>query len=252
MPEGDTIFRAAKSLHAALAGKKVTQFESAYPRLLRVDDQEPLTGRTIDRVTASGKHLLIEFSGNLVLHTHMRMNGSWHIYRPGDRWRKPHRDMRIVIRTADYEAVAFNVPVAEFRKGGPDLSRLGPDVLIEPFDEAEAIRRLRQRNDEEIANALLDQRAVAGIGNIYKSESLYAAHVNPFTKVSALSDETLAVILKHARRLMRGAASSGRTPKSVYSRGGELCRKCGSPIQYRKQGSDARGTYWCGKCQPTG
>src|SRR6188768_210109 len=99
MPEGDTIFRAAKSLHAALAGRTVTEFESAYPRLLRVDDQQPLKGRTIERVSASGKHLLIEFSGELVLHTHMRMNGSWHIYKPGDRWRKPHRDMRIVIRT---------------------------------------------------------------------------------------------------------------------------------------------------------
>ena len=251
MPEGDTIFRAAKTLHEALAGKTVAEFESVYPRLSRVDDQKPLAGRTIERVQASGKHLLIEFSGNLVLHTHMRMNGSWHIYKRGDRWRKPHRDMRIIIRTADYEAVGFNIPVAEFKVGGPDLSRLGPDVLIEPFDEAEAVRRLRLRNDEEIANALLDQRAVAGIGNIYKSESLYAAKVNPFTKVSALTDETLAQILKHARRLMRGAALSGRTPKSVYSRGGELCRKCGSAIQYKKQGFDARGTYWCGKCQPS-
>ena len=250
MPEGDTIFRAAQTLHGALAGKTVTKFESAYPRLLRVDDQEPLAGRTIERVTASGKHLMIEFSGALVLHTHMRMNGSWHIYRPGDRWRKPHRDMRIIIRTADYEAVGFNIPVAEFRKGGPDLSRLGPDVLVEPFDEAEAIRRLRQRNDEEIANALLDQRAVAGIGNIYKSESLFAAHVDPFTRVSALTDEKLAEILKHARRIMRRSALSGRSEQSVYSRGGQPCRKCGSPIQYKKQGFDARGTYWCAKCQP--
>jgi endonuclease-8 len=249
MPEGDTIYRAAKALHTAFAGKTVTHFESVYPRLLRIDEDAPLSGRTIERVTASGKHLLIEFSGALALHTHMRMNGSWHIYRPGDRWRKPHSEMRIVIRTAEYEAVAFNVPVAEFKRGGPDLSRLGPDVLIDPFDEQEAIRRIRARNDEEIANVLLDQRAVAGIGNIYKSESLHAARVNPFTKASALSDETLAEILKHARKIMRRAATGRADRQAVYSRGGEPCRKCGSPIQYRKQGFDARGTYWCSKCQ---
>lgn len=250
MPEGDTIYRTAQALHRALAGKTVTKFESVLPPLMRVDDESPLRGRKVERVTASGKHLLIEFSDALVLHTHMRMNGSWHLYRAGERWRRPRLDMRVVISTEDFEAVGFNIPVAEFRRGGPDLSRLGPDVLVDPFDEQEAIRRIRERPDEEIANVLLDQRAVAGIGNIYKSEALFAAKVNPFATVASLADDALARILKRARGIMRRAARDRPDRRAVYSRGGDPCRKCGTAIAYRKQGFDARGTYWCPKCQP--
>ncbi len=249
MPEGDTIFRTAQALHRALAGKIVTKFDSVLPPLLRVDDEAPLRGRTVQRVTASGKHLLIEFSEALVLHTHMRMNGSWHLYRSGERWRRPRSDMRVVIHTEDFQAVGFNIPVAEFRTGGPDLTRLGPDVLVDPFDTEEAMRRIRERAGEEIANVLLDQRAVAGIGNIYKSEALFAAKVNPFARVSTLSDAELERLLKHARSIMRRAATERPDRRAVYSRGGDPCRKCGSAIQYRKQGFDARGTYWCPKCQ---
>ena len=115
MPEGDTIFRAARTLHRALAGKPVVRFETVLAQLSRVDDDSPIAGRTVERVRSVGKHLLVEFSGDLVLRTHMRMNGSWHIYRPGERWQRPRSAMRVVVETADFQAVAFDVPVAEFR-----------------------------------------------------------------------------------------------------------------------------------------
>src|SRR5207237_2674200 len=144
MPEGDTIFRAARTLNRALAGRVVTRFESVFPALNRVHDDAPVTGRTIESVTAAGKHVLMRFSGDLVLRTHMRMNGSWHIYRRGETWQRPRRDMRIVVATDAFEAVGFNVPVAEFldrtpiaRPGG--LRFTGPDLLAESSAAADAI-----------------------------------------------------------------------------------------------------------------
>ena len=250
MPEGDSILRTARALERAIGGKSVVAFESVFPALLRVDDQTPLRGRTIERISAAGKHLLIEFSGGLILRTHMRMHGSWHIYRRGERWRAPHKDMRIVIATDDFEAVGFNIPVADFHEGEVrDVRTLGPDILRDDFDLAEAVRRIREHGDEEIANVLLNQRVIAGIGNIYKSESLFAARVDPFAKVASLTDEALVRVVKHARSIMRRAASGPRDRRAVYERGGEPCRKCGSRISYRKQGEGARGTYWCPKCQ---
>src|SRR3954471_11785052 len=169
MPEGDTIFRAARTLNRALAGHQVVRFESVLPALTRIHDDTPITGRTIESVTAAGKHVLMRLSGDLVLRTHMRMNGSWHVYRPGERWLRPRRDMRIVIATERFEAVGFNVPVAEFLRVAQiarqdDLRLMGPDLLGESFDEDEAVRRLRARGETTIADALLNQRLVAGIG----------------------------------------------------------------------------------------
>ncbi|HXT30091.1 MAG TPA: DNA-formamidopyrimidine glycosylase family protein, partial [Vicinamibacterales bacterium] len=174
MPEGDTIFRAARTLNRALAGREILRFESVFPALTRIHEDTPVTGRTIESVTAAGKHVLMRFSGDLVLRTHMRMNGSWHVYRPGERWLRPRRDMRIVIGTDAFDAVGFNVPVAEFLRGAAlgrqeDLRKMGPDLLGESFDEADALQRLRARATTEIADALLNQRVVAGIGNVYKS-----------------------------------------------------------------------------------
>src|SRR5687767_14826535 len=141
MPEGDTIFRAARTLHQALAGRVVTRFETVLPALARVDDQSRIAGRTIDRVLSAGKHLIIDFSGGLHLRTHMRMNGSWHIYRSGERWRRKRSDMRIVISTDEFVAVGFNIPEAEFLDDRSlarqdDLRRIGPDLLGD-FDAAE-------------------------------------------------------------------------------------------------------------------
>jgi len=241
VPEGDTIFRIARTLNRALAGKVVTRFETMLPRLERTS----IRGRTIERVRSSGKHLIIEFSDGLLLRTHLRMNGSWHLYRSGERWRRSRDDMRIVIATEDFEAVGFNIPVAEF--GEPPSH--GPDLLADSFDAGEAIRRIRENSASEIANVLLDQRVLAGIGNIYKSEVLHACGINPFTPVNALGDDVLQRVVKKARAMLQ--RSTRERPRFlVYERGGQPCRKCGTRIEYRKQGPDARTTYWCPKCQP--
>jgi endonuclease-8 len=272
VPEGDRIFRAARTLDRALAGRTVTRFESVFPRLHRIDQDTPLRGRTLERVTPQGKHLLMWFSGNLVLRTHLRMKGSWHLYRPGERWMRPRHDMRIVIGTETWDAVAFNVPTAEFldadaadrclalRDLGPDLlARLRGDGSKSRFGEAgsvfdldEAVGRLEAWPDVEIADGLLDQRALAGIGNIYKSEALFACGVSPFVRIGDLPRERLAKIVATARRLMQAHVSETTrpAPRSVYGRGARPCRRCGTPILRRAQGPNARSTYWCPRCQP--
>jgi endonuclease-8 len=269
VPEGDTIYRAARTLHAALAGRVVTRFETVFSQLARFDHQSPVAGRTVERVVSEGKHLIIHFSGDLHLRTHMRMHGSWHIYKPGERWRKRHSDMRIVIATDEWVAVAFNAPVAEFHDASSlarqdDLANIGPDFLGDAFDFDEAMRRIRARPEEEIADVLLNQRVVAGIGNEYKSEVLFVARINPFTRVRELTDAQLLHILETSRKLMLANVTkrtSGRVTtfsldpsqqKYVYGRSGKPCRRCGTRVQYAKQGKDVRGTYWCGKCQAAG
>ena len=273
MPEGDTIFRAARTLHRALAGKAVIRFESVFPALTRVHDDTPITGRTVELVMARGKHLLIRLSGDLTLRTHMRMNGSWHIYRPGEPWQRSRRDMRIVIATADFVAVGFNIPVAEWLRTSAvgrheELRRLGPDLLADDFDAAEAERRLRERGDTPIADALLNQRVMAGIGNVYKSEVLFACRVDPFALVRTLSDEQVSCLIATARKFLRANVSNGLAPMStylgfrkttgrsdpaerlwVYGRAGDPCRRCGTAVKTSNRGRDARLTYWCPACQ---
>jgi endonuclease-8 len=272
MPEGDTIFLAAATLHRVFAGKVVTAFESVLPSLTRVDATRPLAGRTIESVTSRGKHVLMSFSGDLVLHTHMRMNGSWHVYRTGERWRRPARDMRIVVATSDAVAVGFNIPVAEFLTSG-DLARhrqlqaLGPDLLDPSFDRADAQTRIRNLADHAIADVLLNQRVIAGIGNVFKSEILFLAGIDPFTRVGEVGDDALdrlidialkqlrANVVPQARSLAptRGRRTTGSLHPDkglwVYGRGGLPCRKCGTAILTRKTGDDARLTYWCPRCQ---
>lgn len=274
MPEGDTIFRAARTLHRALAGHEVVRFESVLPALTRVHEDAPITGRTVERVSAAGKHVLMQFTGDLVLRTHMRMNGSWHIYRPGEAWRRPRRDMRIVIGTAAFDAVGFNVPVAEFldRRAlarQDDLRAMGPDLLGEAFDATEAVRRFRARPELAIADALLNQRLAAGAGNVYKSEVLFLCGVNPFARVADVSDDHVRAILTTARKHLqanvidptsaivtyRGYRRTTRRADPgerlyVYGRAGKPCRRCGTPVQMQPQGPHARLTYWCPACQP--
>lgn len=262
MPEGDTIHRAARTLHAALAGRIVTRFETVFPQLARVE----IAGRTVERVEAAGKNLLMHLSGDLHLRTHMRMNGSWHIYRPGERWRMRRGDMRIVLETDAWVAVAFNVPVAELHDSRSlerqeDLRNIGPDLLGESPDLDEALRRIRSRADTEIAEVLLNQRVVSGIGNEFKSEVLFMARVSPFARVRDLSDDHLHGIVETARKVMLANVAKRsparittfrldpRTKQYVYSRGGKPCLRCGTTIQYAKQGPHARGTYWCPRCQ---
>jgi endonuclease-8 len=274
MPEGDTIFRAARTLHRALEGQTVVRFETVLPQLARVDADAPLVGRTVERVEARGKHILMYFSGDLILRTHMRMNGRWHIYRPGERWRVPQRDMRLVIGTTEYEAVAFRVPVAEFRTAAglardPVIQALGPDLLDPAADIDDAVRRLRDLKQLPIGDALLNQRGVAGIGNVFKSEALFEARVSPFAPVASLSDDTLRELVLTARQqLVRNthdALRSGPTPRIgmrrttrfahpaarlwVYGRAGAPCWRCQTPIAAAKNGDDARLTYYCPECQ---
>lgn len=266
MPEGDTIHRAARTLHAALSGRTITRFETVFPALARVDEDAPLAGRTIESVEAAGKNLLMHFSGDLHLRTHMRMRGSWHLYKPGESWRIARGEMRIVIETNDWIAVGFNVPVAEFHDTQSlarqeDMRLIGPDLIGDEFDFDEALRRIRARPDEEIADVLLNQRVVSGIGNEYKSELLFIARINPFKRVRDLSDDDLARILKHARKIMVANVAKRsparittfsldpRAQQYVFGRGRKPCRKCGTPIEFAKQGRDARGTYWCPRCQ---
>ncbi|HEY7291978.1 MAG TPA: DNA-formamidopyrimidine glycosylase family protein [Vicinamibacterales bacterium] len=272
MPEGDTIFRAARTLHRLMAGAAVTQFESVLPALNRVAEDSPLVGRTVDEISSRGKHLLMRFSGDLVLHTHMRMSGSWHVYEPGAPWKRPRGDMRVLIATADIVAVGFNIPVAEFIRAR-DLARhmtfaaLGQDLLDPSFDVDVALGRIRARADTAIGDVLLDQRVVAGIGNMFKSEILFLAGTSPYARASSLTDERLrsllgiaveqlrANILTPAQTLSR--AYGMRTTRSldpnetlwVYGRAGKPCRRCGSPIESAAAGPDARRTYWCPSCQ---
>jgi endonuclease-8 len=273
VPEGDTIFRAARTLHRALAGQTVTHFESVFPKLTRVHEDRPITGRIVENVAARGKHLLIAFSGNLVLRTHMRMNGSWHIYRPGERWQRRRSDMRIVVATAGFVAVGFNIPVAEWLQANAvarhdELRHLGPDLLAEEFDVEEALARLQSRKEVEVAEALLNQRVIAGIGNVYKSEVLFSCRVNPFRAVQDLSGDQLRCLATTARKFLRANVTEGlatmttyagyrRTTRRdhpgerlwVYGRAGEPCRRCGTAVKITKQGRDTRLTYWCPACQ---
>jgi endonuclease-8 len=274
VPEGDTIFRTARALQQGFAGKKVTLFETAYASLASVNDQTPVTGRTIERVESHGKWLLIHFSGDLILTTHMLMSGSWHIYRVGERWKRARSHMRVVLGTADLLAVAFNVPVARFHTARTlerfaGVAGLGPDLLGSEFAADEATARLLEQGGEEIGNVLLNQRVVAGIGNVFKSEICFACGVNPFRRVAALSASEVECLLETARRFLAANVADGsddgivtytgarRTTGSsnpaarlwVYRRAGSACRRCGTTILTRKQGLGARSTFWCPDCQ---
>jgi endonuclease-8 len=274
VPEGDTIFRAAAALHRALAGRAVTGFDTAFAPQSRVHDDTPITGRTIERCESVGKHLLIWFSGDLVLRTHMRMSGSWHLYRPGEQWQRPARAMRVRLDTDAWVAVAFDVPVAEFLRGRDvprtsAIASLGPDLLSPAFNRAEGLRRLAAAGDRPIAEVLLHQRVVAGVGNIFKSEVLFLCNVHPERPASSLTDGERAAILDTAVRVMcantgpgaggpivtyRGLRRATRTASAedsvwVYGRAGKPCRRCGTPIESSKRGPDARATYWCPVCQ---
>jgi endonuclease-8 len=276
MPEGDTIFRTARALGRALIGKPVTAFRSTYPLLTRFNDSTPLVGQLVERVESRGKWLLIHFSGGGTLVTHMLMSGSWHIYRPGERWQQPRTNMRILIENNDYIAVGFRVPVAEMHTAQslarhPRIPRTDIDVLSAEFNAGEAALRVRAHGNEEIADVLLHQEVLAGVGNVFKSEICFVAAVNPFCKVAAIDREKLAEVIAAARRLVKanvledsgdgivtyGGRKRRTTHESdpgaslwVYGRNGEPCRRCGEPIRRRIQGPDARVTFWCPRCQP--
>jgi endonuclease VIII len=224
LPEGDTIWRTANALRPRLTGKRLTQ--ASPERFSR------LTGATVTAVEANGKHLLIRFDSGLVLHSHMRMTGAWHLYRPGEAWRKPQRMAKVVLGNEDTVAVLFNI--------------LAPEL-----DLAEVLRRARASNRQALGELLLDQRVAAGIGNIYKCESLHRLRLNPWQPAIELSDEELSKLYREARSLMQ-AALHGRWPHAVHGRAGRSCPRCSDRIRCLNQGDPARFTYFCPTCQAVG
>ena len=273
MPEGDTLFRTAAGLRPHLVGRTVSAARTSGPG--PVPQVRRIVGREITAVEALGKNLLIRFDNGLELRTHSRMNGSWHRYRPGERWRRPPSRARLVIEVPGSVAVCFDAPVVELLEQRaealhPALGRLGPDILASDFDPAIAVARLRDpaRAGISIAEALLDQRALAGIGNIYKNEVLWLERVSPLAPVAAVNDETLRRLVETARRVMlvnatatggpirviagiEGAAPVTQTgTRHAYGRTGRPCRRCGTRIASIQQGRDLpRTTYWCPTCQ---
>ncbi len=266
MPEGDTIFRAAATLRTWIGGRVVTAARCDVAGI----DLSALVGRVVSAVTPVGKHLLMQFdhladdSPPLLLRTHMRMSGSWHVYAGGARWQRPARQARVVIQAGDRLAVCFNVPIVELTTESVATARgvahLGPDILGSGFD-AGVVAQLATSKALSVAigEALLDQRIVAGIGNIYRCESMYLQHVHPWTTVAELSAVDMIELLLCAERLMKRNLDSSRTARdleagadntSVYRRAGLPCRSCGSLVLSRPQGDQARMAYWCPVCQP--
>jgi endonuclease-8 len=254
MAEGDSILRIARRLDETLAGEEISVRTPGRRRPTGLAVSQ-LDGRVLERVESRGKHLLLHFAGDLVLHSHLGMRGSWQLYREGDRWRRPRSQAWIALTGNGAEAVNFGgstmriVTEAQLRRD-PKLARLGPDILADGFDPATAVARMRAiAPDIELGQALLGQRLVAGIGNIFKSEGCFAARVNPNRRLESLSDDELADVLAATRELMLDAVETGRQPKRIYRRAGQPCPRCGTPIQSRAQGDEARTTYWCPQCQ---
>jgi endonuclease-8 len=253
MAEGDSILRLARRLERAFAGSTVSV---RLPGRRRPDGPaERLQGTTFVAAETHGKHLLLRFSGELVLHSHLGMKGAWHIYGPGERWRKPGHSAWIAISNEEAEAVNFNgttmrVFRAEQARRDPRLRQLGPDILGRDLSADRAVAALRRADaGTDLGEALLDQRLLAGVGNIFKSEGCFAAGVDPWRSVGELSDDELNRVAMSTRSLMLEAVESGRQPQRVYRRSGRPCPTCGAGLLSRPQGDAARITYWCGRCQ---
>ena len=274
MPEGDTIFRTADALRRWLAGRVVTAAQARSPGV----DAAALVGATVGPIEARGKHLLMTFAReprapDLVLRSHMRMTGSWHVYSAGDAWQRPQRQSTVVIRAGDRLAVGFNVPVIELTslsdlRRVAALAALGPDVLAGPLDAVAAVRRARAwPSDRALGELLLDQRVVAGIGNVFRCEALFLDGLHPWTTLGQIGDATLAGLLVRSAALL--VASVGSAPGRddlggalgrnfglgpgrtwVYGRSGRPCRRCATLVVSRRQGEQARTAYWCPTCQP--
>ena len=253
MPEGDTLARTAAGLRPVLVGRRIVAARARVPG----PQVQRVVGATVTAVDATGKHLLIRFGNGLEIRTHLGMHGSWHRYRSGEAWRRPRARATLVLEVPDAVAVCFDAPVVELFEQRiesihPALSRLGPNLLDEPWDEAEALRRLRDRAraGRAIAEALLDQRALAGIGNEVKNETLWDASRSPFTAVAEIDEVALRDLIRIARRILREGAATGRRPRHVQRRAGRPCARCGTAIRVAHQGTDLpRLTFWCPSCQ---
>lgn len=259
MPEGDTVLQAARRLHDALAGKVLTRSDFRVPRYATVD----LTGRTVLNVTPRGKHLLARVEGGLTVHSHLRMDGSWKVFAPGQRWSGgPAHQIRAVLATADRTAVGYRLPVLEILRTADEqraVGHLGPDLLGPDWDPARALDNLRADPARPIGEALLDQRNLAGIGNVYKSELCFLLGVTPWLPVGDLPADRAAGLPALARELLE--ANRDRPVRRttglrghnlfVYGRAPRPCLRCGTSVRVADQGdgSRERPTYWCPTCQ---
>lgn len=256
MPEGDTIRTAANRISAALVGRVIESIETPHPRHAKDAWPDKLAGRQVRTVDVHGKHLLMRFEGGITIHSHLRMTGAWGVYPRGKRWHRGAHRAWLVIRTADHDVVQFDGPVLELMTDGRSrfdrrLAQLGPDVLADEFDTARFLRRLREDDPTRtLGDALLDQRNVAGLGNVWKSEGCFEAGVDPWRRLGEVGDDEALAIITAVRPRMHRSVSDG-FPKDlqVYKRNGTPCPRCQTYIKARGQGDDNRTTYWCPGCQ---
>jgi endonuclease-8 len=257
MPEGDTIHYAANRIRPVLEGRVPDEILTPQSRHRMDRWPERLAGRAVESVDAQGKHLLLRFAGGLTIHSHLRMSGSWSVHERGGRWRRAPRRAWLVIRAGGSEVVQFDGPVLELLsearvRSDPRLRRLGQDVIGESFDEQRFLRRLREDDPTRpIGDALLDQRTVAGIGNLWKAESCFAAALDPWRTTGEVGDQEALAAVRFARENMARSAVEGfmARPRAVYRRAGMPCQRCGGRIRQRGQGDEARLTFWCPGCQ---
>ena len=257
MPEGDTIHYAAKRIRPIVEGHVPDELLTPHPRFGRARWRERLAGRAVEQVDAHGKHLFLRFEGDLTIHSHLRMTGSWGTYRTGQRWRRSPRRAWLVLRRDGGEVVQFDGPVLELMtesrtRFDQRIAALGPDIIKPDFDEAEFLRRLRADDPTRpIGDALLDQRTIAGIGNLWKVESCWLAEVDPWRPVGAVADEEALRIVREARPRMQQSAADGNQTrfKAIYGRTERPCPRCGGRIRSRGQWDDNRPTFWCESCQ---
>ena len=244
MPEGDALHRAARRLQV-LVGERL-EAETPHPRAAVTGIGARLDGLVLESVEAVGKNLLLRFEGGVTLRSHLRMNGRWWVRRRGERvvgrpW--------LILRSGTWEALQWNGPVLQLN--GDARLRLGPDILAEPPDfEAMLLNLRREHQAREVGDALLDQRLVAGIGNVWKAEALWATRLSPWRSLAELNDVELRGALESAAALMRAALEGRRPGRNVAARAGRPCPRCGTPIRSRGQGDDARTAHWCPTCQP--
>jgi endonuclease-8 len=257
VPEGDTIHAAARRVGAALVGKEIVSIETPHPRHAMDRWPERLAGQGVRSVDAHGKHLFLRFDGDLTLHSHLRMGGMWGVYDRGRRWSRSARRAWLVIRTPEQEVVEFDGPVLELMTESRTrfdlrLSALGPDILAPTLDERRVLTRLREDDPTRgIGDALIDQRNIAGIGNVWKSEGCFDAGIDPWRSVADTSDDEILSIVRATRARMQDSVSRGGHIRGiqVYERTGRPCPRCSNPIRARGQGDDNRTTYWCPACQ---
>lgn len=264
MPEGDAVYRFAARLRLALEGKPVLAARSHGPG--PVPRVERLIGASCAGVETHGKNLFIHFDNGLSLRGHLRMYGTWHVYAPGARFQRPERELRLVLEVPGAVVVNIGAPVIELIETRAlalhrPVASLGPDLLDDDFDAGEALRRLREPSRAEltVGDALMDQSALAGVGNIWKHETLFRCGMFPWRRLRDLSDEELLELIGCAQCLLRASVGkplpgSGDPPRRpsmwVYGRRGQACRRCGTRLRWAPQGRDIRDTIWCPRCQP--